>query len=138
MTVEDWGIGKPDFVEITSPTRTEVQADSQTSWSLTFAGVLPPNSITEATLYTVPTSNILIFGHSKSSSAIDGIGYAYWLIDGVPRFPVYLGSPAVVESFSDMAGVEYAAGTVLGLHMENTLSCAQSVAGGFSGFLYKM
>jgi len=138
MTIESWGIGKPDFVTLTVPSRTEVQADSQEAWALIFEAILPPDYAIEATLYVVPANRKLVIGHSKSSARIDGIGYAHWIINGVSRSPVWTGSEPIVESFSDISGIEYDAGTTLGLYMLNTLNCAQPVAGGFSGFLYKV
>lgn len=138
MAVEDWGIGKPDFVEITTPTRTEVQADSQEAWDITFEPfALPPNSIYAVNFYAVPANRYLIIGYVKLSSSIDFIGYGSWLINGNVRFPLY-SSQKSVSALPDTSGIMFEEGTILGVYGENPLDVAVTIAGDMSGFLYRV
>lgn len=137
MTVHPWGIGKPDFVEITSPTRTEVQAESQTPWNITlYRTTVPANTtLTFSALYTVPANKILVIGYIKASLNIDCIAEAILLKDGVAYCPLFHPQLTAV-TYPDTAGLIYNAGEALGFSGINPLPVPLLLNGDISGFLY--
>lgn len=137
MSVENWGIGKPDFVEITSPTRTEVQSESQTAWSLVIDDYcLSANTtITIANFYTVPANKKLVIGYIKATANIDCIFGTTMLRNGVAFCPLFHPQLTMI-SLPDTAGFIFDAGDMLGGKFENPLSATLTIRGDVSGFLY--
>jgi len=135
--VDSRGIGKPDFVAITAPTRTEVEATSQTGWVLpVFSLVLPPASVyTAASAYTVPAGKKLIIGLMKGSVNIDSLFKSAVLKNG-SVFTCSVCAVIITIPVPDTAGYVFNAGDVFGFTIDNPLDVPVIFTGSFSGFLY--
>ena len=136
--VESKGIGKPDFVKTTTPSRTEVESTSQTAWKVTIYNlILPPDSTISFNVVTIPAKQKLILGYIKATTNIDCIFKSILTRNGSIYCPVFHPQHLVI-CLTDIAGLVFDAGDVLGVIITNPLDVALTLWGEVSGFLYEV
>lgn len=132
MSVEDWGLGKPDFSNI--PERVQYQPIAQTPWHYAFTANLPPGWTNVFQIYQIPLNKRLEYGFLASSVSVDALYTAIFTVDAVDRYPLILygsGSWSLTE-----AAWIFNEGEWLGARIYNPLPITVTFTAAPSGYLY--